>query len=130
MKQSPILTFSSTAFPIASGEDAATNPGIYGKALAEWMSKQLGARGLACGEAFAEDFVWCVGVRADDKPVQVVCTSGETSNTWQVFCFTERGFLAKLRGRPDATEALEHVFDAVKDCLSAAPEVRDGVEEE
>jgi hypothetical protein len=130
MQQSPILTFSSTAFPVADGEDAATNPGIYGKALAEWLSKQLEARGLASGEAFAEDFGWCVGVQADDNPVHVVCTNGETTDTWQVFCFTERGFFAKLRGRPDATEALEHVFDTVKDCLSAAPEVRHVVEEE
>ena len=130
MQQSPILTFSSSAFPIAPGEDAETNPGIYGKALAQWLSTQLGARGIPCGEAFAEDFGWCVGVTSDDKGVHVVCASGETSDTWRVFCFTERGFFEKLRGRPDATEALEHVFDAVKDCLSAAAEVRDVVEEE
>jgi hypothetical protein len=130
MKQSPILTFSSSAFPIAPGEDTETNPGIYGKALAQWLSKQLGAQGLACGEAFAEDFGWCVGVKAGENGVHVVCTNGETSDTWQVFCFTERGFFARLRRRPDATDALEHVFDAVKDCLTASPEVRDVVEEE
>jgi len=130
MKQSPILTFNSSAFPITPGEDAETNPGIYGKSLAEWLSKQLGARGLACGDAFAEDFGWCVGVSSGYKGVHVVCTNGETADTWQVFCFTERCFLEKLRGRPDAAEALEHVFDAVKDTLSAAPEVRDVVEEE
>jgi hypothetical protein len=130
MKQSPILTFSSSAFPITPGEDAATNPGIYGKALAQWLAKQLGTRGLACGEAFAEDFGWCVGVTSGDKGVHVVCASGETSDTWQVFCFTERGFFEKLRRKPDASEALEHVFDAVKDCLSAAPEVKNVVEEE
>ena len=130
MKQSPILTFSSSAFPIAPGEDAETNPGIYGKSLAQWLSQQLGTRGLACGEAFAEDFGWCVGVKAGDRGVHVVCASGETSDTWQVFCFTERGFFEKLRGRPDATQELEQVFDAVRDCLSAAPEVKDVVEEE
>src|SRR5258705_3531232 len=130
MQQSPILTFSSSAFPVAPGEDAETNPGIYGKSLAQWLSKQLSARGIAGGEAFAEDFGWCVGVRSGDKGVHVVCTSGETADTWQVFCFTERGFFEKLRGRPDATEALEHVFDVVKDCLSAAPEVRDILVEE
>ncbi len=99
MQQSPILTFSSSAFPVAPGEDAETNPGIYGKSLAQWLSKQLSARGIAGGEAFAEDFGWCVGVRSGDKGVHVVCTSGETADTWQVFCFTERGFFEKLRGR-------------------------------
>jgi hypothetical protein len=130
MKQSPIITFNSSAFPIAPGEDAETNPGIYGKALAQWLSKQLGARGIQSGDAFAEDFGWCVGVKAGDNGVHVVCTNGETNDTWRVFCFTERGFLEKLRGRPDGAEALEQVFDAVKDCLSTAPEVRDVVEEE
>ena len=130
MKQSPILTFRSSAFPVAPGEDADTNPGIYGKALAQWLSTRLGARGLACGEAFAEDFGWCVGVKMGDKGVHLVCSSGETADTWQVFCFTERGFLDRLRRRPDAAETLEQVFDAVKDCLSAAPEVKELVEEE
>jgi hypothetical protein len=130
MQPSPILTFSSTAFAVTPGEDAETNPGIYGKALAQWLSKQLGARGIAAGEAFPEDFGWCVGVKSGDRGVHVVCSSGETDDTWRVFCFVERGFFERLRGRPDATEALEHVFDVVKDCLSAAPEVREVVEEE
>lgn len=31
MKQSPILTFRSSAFPPEEGEDEATNPGIFGR---------------------------------------------------------------------------------------------------
>jgi len=130
MRQSPILTFNSTAFPITPGEDAETNPGIYGRALAQWLSRQLGARGIQSGDAFAEDFGWCVAVKAGDEGVHVVCTNGEIDDSWQVFCFTERGLLEKLRGRADATGALEQVFDAVKDCLAAAPQVCDVVEEE
>lgn len=130
MQQSPILTFSSSAFPIDPAEDAETNPGIYGKSLAQWLSKQLGARGMTAGEAFPEDFGWCVGVKSDDKGVHVVCANGDTADTWRVFCFVERGFFDKIRGRPDATDALERVFDAVKDALAAAPDVRDVVEEE
>jgi hypothetical protein len=130
MQQSPLLTFTSSAFPIAPGEDEQTNPGIYGKALAQWLSEQLNARGITAGEGFAEDFGWCVGVRSGEQGVHVVCTNGETSDRWQVFCFVERGFFAKILGRPDGTEALERVFVAVKDCLTAAPDVRDVVEEE
>jgi hypothetical protein len=129
MQQSPLLTFTSSAFPIVPGEDEQTNPGIYGRALARWLSDQLNARGIATGEAFAEDFGWCVGASSDGQGVHVVCTNGETSDRWRVFCFVERGFVAKILGRPDATQALEQVFGAVKDCLTAAPEVADVVEE-
>jgi len=130
MQQSPLLTFTSSAFPIAPGEDRQTNPGIYGQALARWLADQLRARGIAVGEAFAEDFGWCVGVSSGEDGVHVVCTNADTSDRWRVFCFVERGFFAKILGRPDATQALEQVFGAVKDCLTAAPEVSDVVEEE
>ena len=129
MQQSPLLTFTSSAFPVVPGEDEQTNPGIYGKALARWLSDQLRARGIAAGEVFAEDFGWCVGVSSGEQGVHVVCTNGETSDGWRVFCFVERGFFAKILGRPDATQALEQVFAAVKECLTTAPEVADVVEE-
>ena len=46
MKQSPLLEFESSAFTVIPGEDESTNPGIYGKALAEWLADQLRAAGL------------------------------------------------------------------------------------
>jgi hypothetical protein len=41
MKQTPLLEFESSAFPVIPGEDDETNPGIYGKALAQWLAEQL-----------------------------------------------------------------------------------------
>jgi hypothetical protein len=35
MKQTPLLAFESSAFAVIPGEDHETNPGIYGKALAQ-----------------------------------------------------------------------------------------------
>ena len=47
MKQSPLLEFESSAFAVMPGEDEETNPGIYGKALAQWLADRL--RAAACG---------------------------------------------------------------------------------
>jgi len=56
MKQSPWLEFESSAFVVVAGEDEQTNPGIYGKALAQWLAQQLRARGFAPGWVIPEDF--------------------------------------------------------------------------
>lgn len=92
MKQTPLLEFESSAFAVIPGEDEETNPGIYGKALAQWLAEQLRAAGFSAGEAFAEDFGWCVPVKAKPHSLYVACAStGETPDQWRVFAFAEVG---------------------------------------
>jgi hypothetical protein len=55
-----MLSFESTAFAVVEGEDTETNPGIFGKALAEWLSARLNERGVKANPPFAEDWGWCV----------------------------------------------------------------------
>src|SRR6476661_2322902 len=62
MKQSPLLEFESSAFAVVAGEDDATNAGLFGKALAEWLAGELRVAGIAAGGVIAEDFGWCVPV--------------------------------------------------------------------
>ena len=50
------FNFESSEFPPESGEDEETNPGIYGKALAAWLSEQLVQRGYLIKRTIAEDF--------------------------------------------------------------------------
>jgi hypothetical protein len=125
MQQSPLLAFTSHAFPQTPDEDEQTNPGIYGLALARWIAEQLRARHFSTGEVFAEDFGWLVPVEAHPQPVHVACASGESADEWQVFCFVERGLLAKVLGRDDGRESLERVYEALTTCLREAPEIRD-----
>jgi hypothetical protein len=54
-KQTPLLEFESSAFAVIPGEDEQTNPGIYGKALAEWLAVQLRAAEFSPGAVVAED---------------------------------------------------------------------------
>jgi hypothetical protein len=125
MKDSPMLEFESTAFAVTSGEDAKTNPGIYGKALAEWIAEALPARGFDTGEVIAEDFGWLVPVESKPHSLYVVCASedGETEK-WRAFAFAEGGLLARLMGKDRRSESVAALFAALKELIAAGPDVR------
>jgi len=130
MKQSPLLVFQSSAFARIPGEDRETNPGILGKALALWLAEQLKAAGFTAGDAFAEDFGWCVPVQSKGHALYVACAnSGGASDQWMVFAFTEGGVLARLRGKDTYTESVASLFAAVRRCLESSPSVH-GLHEE
>jgi len=127
---SPLLEFESSAFPIMPGEDEETNPGIYGKALAQWLSTQLRASGFPTGDAFAEDFGWCVPVKSKSHRLYVACASSdESGNQWKVFAFAEGGVFARLMGKDKRAETLESLFAAIRRCVESHPSIR-GLREE
>jgi len=129
MKQSPLLEFESSAFAVLPGEDEETNPGIYGKALAQWLAEQLRGAGLPAGDVIAEDFGWCVPVESKPHSLYVACASTEKPNHWRLFAFAEGGVMARLMGKDKSAESLASLFAAVRRCLESAPSVRDLREE-
>jgi hypothetical protein len=130
MKQSPLLEFESSAFAVMAGEDEATNPGIYGKALAEWLANQLRTAGFPAGRIIAEDFGWCVPVETSPHQLYVACTSAEDApNHWRVFAFAEGGLAARLLGKDKSAESLASLFTTVRRSLESHPNIR-GLREE
>ena len=130
MKQSALLEFESAAFAVIPGEDEHTNPGVYGKALAQWLAEQPRARGLPAGEVIAEDFGWCVPVESEANALYVACAStGEKPDHWRVFTFAEGGVMTRLFGNDKRAESLAALFGAVRQSLEAAPAVRNLREE-
>jgi hypothetical protein len=130
MKQSPLLEFKSDAFAIGPGEDEATNPGIFGKALAEWLASELSFRGHAAGEVIAEDFGWCVPVESKPHALYVACASSdEQPDSWRVFAFAEGGLLGRVFGRDTRDEDVARLYGLVKAAITARVDVRDLSEE-
>ena len=125
MDKGPIFQFRSTAFPLQPGEDEETNPGVYGKALAEWISGQLGKRGIKTEGVIAEDFGWCVAVSGDEPKIHVACAPGHTENSWQVFAFAERGFLKSLFKPVNTAEPLARVYRELKGMLAENPAIQE-----
>jgi hypothetical protein len=129
MKQSPLLEFESSAFEVIPGEDEATNPGIYGKALARWLATRLRATGVPVGDVIAEDFGWGFPVESKPSRLFVACASAEEANRWRVFAFAEGGLMARLLGKDESAAALESLFVAIRRCVESNPDIR-GIREE
>ena len=130
MKQTALLEFESTAFGIVAGENEETNPGIFGKAMAQWLAEQLRLAGCSAGEVFAEDFGWCIPIESKPHSLHVVCANADEGiNRWRVFAFAEGGFMARLLGKDKRVDSLTSLFAAVKQVLQAAPVVN-GLREE
>jgi hypothetical protein len=130
MSQSPRLTFTSLAFPVEPGEDEATNPGIFGKALAHWLADELHQRGVPAGEVFAEDFGWCLSVGSKSDRLYIACASASARRgRWHVFVMQDDGWLAGLFGRRAMSDAVKELFSDVKELLQAASQVQDLHEE-
>ena len=126
MKQSPLLTFESSAFPELAGEDESTNPGIFGKALALWIAEQLRTAGFMTGDVVAEDFGWWVPVESKPHSLYVACAStDENADRWRVFAFAQAGMLARLLGNDRRAESVAALFAAVQGCLASAPAIRE-----
>ena len=75
MSISSTLIFQSVAFPPEEGEDEQTNPGIFGRNLAHWVSGFLNEAGIAAGDVIPEDFGWCVPVETTPHHTFVACCS-------------------------------------------------------
>jgi hypothetical protein len=120
------LEFKSDAFPIEPGEDEQTNPGIFGKALATWIGEQLRAAGTPAGDAFAEDFGWCVPVAAKPYRLYVVCASDmESPGAWKLFVFAEGGFASRLLGRDRRAEVVDGLLRQITAILQRSDDVTD-----
>jgi hypothetical protein len=130
MGQSPLLEFESSDFIVIPGEDDATNPGIYGKALASWLAGQLSAAGFPARPIIAEDFGWCVPIDGAPHTLFVTCAStGERPNSWRVYAFAEGGMVRRLFGMDESATTLASLFNAVRSCLESDPSVRNLREE-
>jgi hypothetical protein len=114
-----MLSFESTAFPVADGQDAETNPGIFGKALAEWLSLRLNERGVKANPPFPEDWGWCVELASQKHRTGLACASEDNSKTtWRVYAFLEPGLFGGLRGKDASIGAVNDLIGKVRDILS------------
>lgn len=124
MRQSPLLEFESSAFVVEPGEDADTNPGIYGKALARWLTEQLRAQGVPAGDSIAEDFGWCVPIASRPHRLYVACANADDrTDLWRVFAFAEGGLMSRLFGTDKSEDSVASLFAAVKTALQSSPHV-------
>jgi hypothetical protein len=118
------VVFSSPYFRIEPGEDAETNPGIFGRALATWIASQLRSRGVPVEEVIPEDYGRAVIIHHKPFRLWVACASldGETSR-WQMFIATEQGLLGKLFGGATFDAELKQFRAHYRALVEAVPDI-------
>lgn len=128
--------FRSDLFPAEPGEDAETNPGIYGRQLAAWLRGRFIALGYPVEEVIAEDWGWCVMCARDPVHMWIGCgASGEPDDEamplpesidWH--CFAEAELppwrvLSEAR-KVDKTALRQRLHTELQAILASEPRIR------
>ena len=75
MESAPGFCFTSTRFTAEAGEDAATNPRLYGRQAAQWLRERFIALGYPVEEVFPEDWGWCVMCQREPYELWIGCAN-------------------------------------------------------
>lgn len=108
MNSGPQVTFTTDFFKPIVGEEEETNPGRYGKALAQWLAEQLKERGVSVEGVIPEDFGWVVMVSRKPFLLWLGCGNTDGSTTeWSVFPVAEMSALQRIFKRADTAAEIE-----------------------
>lgn len=122
------LWFKSTLFGVEPGEDSDTNPGRYGKSLANWLREKLVARGWIVEDIVAEDWGWCLLVECQGFHLRVGCGNVEDYHQaspvslsgsrqdliWTCFVEAEASPFTRIFRRRELKAAATKLFEALK----------------
>jgi hypothetical protein len=112
-------------FKLEPGEDEHTNPGIYGRAFANWLAAKLKARGESIQGVLSEDWGWCVMLTRKPFALWVGCSNrvGRTDE-WGAFVVAEANILTRILGRADTGTAVDRVQKILLEVMREIPDAK------
>ena len=131
----PGYWFRSTRFRVEPGEDADTNPGIFGRQLAAWIAAKLRDRGYPDTEEVPEDWGWAVVCQRRPFYLYVACGNilenidddgprrvPDEEIVWHAYATADKPLFARWRGFD--VDSPVAVLDAVLgELLRSEPEI-------
>ena len=124
------IEFTSDMFQPIPGEEDETNPGIIGKALAEWLSSKLATNGPAPQEVIPEDWGWLVVAHRKPFFLWIGCANiQEEHNRWRCFVVAEPNIVQRLFQRIQTKPQAEALHQRVMSILSAEKQISEITEE-
>ncbi len=124
MSISPQVTFQTDYFEPISKEEEETNPGVMGKALANWLVDRLKERGIAIAEIVPEDFGWMIVVSRKPFMLWLGCGNIESSTTeWSIFLAAELSLIQRFFKRVNPAPQIEQLRAHVAELVLSIPRV-------
>jgi hypothetical protein len=113
-----------SAFPIEPGEDANTNPRVFGLSLANYLAAQMRLRGWSVESPRPEDFGYCIMLARKPFRLWIGCgNTGDRTDEWSAFAAAEGAFLKRTLGVVDPTDQVARVSAALGEIMKSAPGV-------
>lgn len=124
MSVNPLVTFQTEFFKPLHGEEEETNPGRYGKALAQWLAESLKMRGVAVEGVIPEDFGWVVMLSRKPFMLWLGCGNTDGSTTeWSVFPAAEISTIQRLFKRINPAPEIEKLKAHLAELVPSIPGV-------
>jgi hypothetical protein len=122
--QGPIHVIRTTEFLIQPGEDAETNPGVFGRALADYLAAQIRSRGVGVEGVIPEDFGYCIMLKRKPLRLWIACgnRTGRTDE-WIAFAVAEGGLLGRFVGNIHPALEIDRISEILGEITRAAPGV-------
>ncbi|HYX68725.1 MAG TPA: hypothetical protein VE825_06305 [Terriglobales bacterium] len=120
------VEFRSDRFPAYGDEERQTNPGIWGKGLAEFLRDKLRGEGFHTGEPIAEDWGWVVPVANETFRLWIGCGHyQEYPDGFLCFIEPHKPFVRRLFRKIDTRERVASLQRAMDKILAEQPGIRD-----
>ena len=116
------------------GEDQETNPGRYGRHVAEWLAAKLRERGYDIESVIPEDWGWCVACQSGPDRVLAACGNVDVERpsgaseppapseaTWHCFPVAASSMWRRLLRRREVALALKRFDGELRAVLEAEP---------
>lgn len=120
------LSFTSTFFKPIAGEEDQTNPGRFGKALAQWIAEELRKAGTAIEGVIPEDFGWVVMVYRKPFPLWIACGNEDGSEErWVMYVVAEPSLFQRVLRRVNPAPAVAELEERLARIVQGAPGASD-----
>lgn len=122
--QGPNHVIRTTEFPIQPGEDAETNPGVFGRAFADYLAAQIRGRGVGVEGVVPEDFGYCIMLKRKPLKLWIACgnRAGRTDE-WVAFAVVEFSLLGRFVGNIHPASEIDRISQMLGEIMRAAPGV-------
>jgi hypothetical protein len=120
--QGPRYVIRSSAFLVEPREDSETNPGVFGRSLANCVAAQMRLRGWNVEAVIPEDFGYCVMLARRPITLRIgFANRAQSTNEWMAYVAAEGGLLRRVLRMADASKEIGRISAILSEIMKSAP---------